>query len=42
MGEARDKNRNGDYYVDGMLKPNSKFIAEELVKAHNEGKVVYC
>lgn len=25
-----------------MLKPNSKIIAEELVKSFNEGKVVYC
>jgi hypothetical protein len=39
MGEAREKNRE---YGDGSYKPNAKFIAEELVKAHNECKVVYC
>jgi hypothetical protein len=39
MGESRDKMKdpNDGYYI----KPNSKFIAEELVKAYNEGKVVY-
>lgn len=40
MGEARDRNRGE--YGDGSLKPNAKFIAEELVKSHNDGKVVYC
>ena len=40
MGE--NKERQKDLYVDGMVKPNSKIIAEELVKSFNEGKVVYC
>ena len=42
MGEMKEKRKNSDYYVDGVVKPNSKFIAEELVKSYNEGKVVYC
>lgn len=40
MGMPRDKPR-GDFQ-DGMYKPNSRIIAEDLVKSHNEGKVVYC
>jgi hypothetical protein len=40
MGEM--KNRNGDPNGDGTLKPNSKFIAEEMVKASSEGRLVYC
>jgi hypothetical protein len=40
MGD--NKNRNGDNNGDGTLKPNSKFIAEEMVKACSEGRLVYC
>ena len=39
MGENKDRQK--EQYVDGMVKPNSKLIAEELVKSFNEGKVVY-
>ena len=43
MGEARQRNRayesetGGGYY-----KANSKVIAEEIVKADKESRVVYC
>ena len=43
MGMIREKGKNGEYIsVDGMLKPGTKYIAEDLVKAFNDGKVVYC
>jgi hypothetical protein len=26
----------------GLYKPHTRFIVDDMVKAHNEGKLVYC
>lgn len=36
-----DGNQKISDVVDGVYKPNTKLIAEDLVKAFNDGRVVY-
>ena len=43
MGEQKDEPKVIDYYEHGgFTKAGTKSLAEELVKQHQEGKVVYC